>query len=217
MTAPRLLLRTLHTTARAAQASASTSIAPAASALPAGVKEFTPKGNAVPLRPKREARVTLPSGYPEPPRYPPPAEYFAELDEIDAQGDKPKRHPLWAFFHVPASQTGRPDGTPPANLGSVDMMEEEEEGLASGELRGRGVRREAAGRAPRAEVVGGGEELAGDGVGTLDDTLGLARKRNRRKNRENDERGVPAHHAALVVLSVSLERCPKATGRYGHE
>lgn len=137
------LLRSLHTSARLASATATPYVpsAAAGAAIPAawaeqGVRGFTPKGRPIALRPARESRVTLPSGYPEPPSYPPPAAYWAELDEIDATKGKPKPHPLWAFFHVPPQHTERPDGTAaPDNLGSVELLSEEEEGLKSGEYR----------------------------------------------------------------------------------
>lgn len=154
------LLRSLHTTARAAnsaianaaasgQTSATNTIANStttSSSIPAswaaqGVRDWTPKGRPVPLRPARETRVTLPSGYPEPPSYPPPASYWAELDEIDKTKGKPRPHPLWAFFHVPPQHASRPEGNDaPENMGSLDLLQDEEEGLKSGEYA------EAAGR-----------------------------------------------------------------------
>lgn len=141
------LLRTVHTSARLCDSAANASSLPIPPQwLRRGVRDFTPKGRPVPIRPARTTRVTLPSGYPEPPAYPPPQSYWDELDLIDRKG-KPKPHPLWAFFHVPPQMQTRPEGNIfPSNMGSIDLMEDEEEGIRSGEFTARlqasrGVRR----------------------------------------------------------------------------
>lgn len=136
------LLRTVHTSARAG--------AIPKQWLAQGVRDFTKTGKPVPLRPPRATRVNLPSGYPEPPTYPQPAAYWAELDAIDAKG-KPKPHPLWAFFRVPAELKARPEAhTMPDNFGTIELLDDEDEGLKSGEYTFL-----AAGRAGRLEVVWG--------------------------------------------------------------
>jgi hypothetical protein len=153
---PRLL-RTLHTsvprfeatvapgvTAVAAQAGESSSIANINSELSVTTQagspakpttppiRFTAKGRPLYTRPPRTTRVTLPSGYPEPPAYPPPAEYLAEIEAIKT---KPKPHPLWAFFHVPAAASAKPKaGAVMPDNGSLWRMNAEDVNMASGEL-----------------------------------------------------------------------------------
>lgn len=127
------LLRTVHTSARLCDSAAASTLPIPPAWLKRGVRDFTPKGRPIPIRPARQDRVTLPSGYPEPPSYPPPESYWTELNEIDAKG-KPKPHPLWAFFHVPPQMQTRPEGTAaPDNMGSLDLLQDEEDGLRSGE------------------------------------------------------------------------------------
>lgn len=102
--------------------------------------KFTPKGRPLFGRPPRKTRVSLPSGYPEPPAYPPPAEYFKELDEITAAlpagMSKPKAHPLWAFFHVPPEAEQRLSPTTTLqDMGSLESMDNEVDARDSGEYR----------------------------------------------------------------------------------
>jgi len=143
---PRLL-RALHTSAvRLDSAAAAPAVAAAASSsapapAPAPPVKFTPKGRPIVGRPPRTTPVTLPSGYPEPPSYPPPAEYFAQIDAIKTP---PKPHPLWAFFHVPteASLKLKPGAEMP-DMGSLERLDDEVVDLVSGEYcynlsRGRG-------------------------------------------------------------------------------
>ncbi|TXT10877.1 hypothetical protein VHUM_02382 [Vanrija humicola] len=132
MSVPRLL-RSLHTTTRAASEAASTSTAAAAAA-----PRFTPKGRPIPTRPPRTTRVNLPSGLPEPPSYPPPASYFTELEQIEArlsaEQRSPKPHPLWAFFHVPPAamrKVGVKTQFPP-DMGSLERLDDEAAAIASG-------------------------------------------------------------------------------------
>jgi large subunit ribosomal protein L47 len=81
---------------------------------------FTPKGKPIPARPARSTAVNLPSGFPEPRAYPPPAEYLAGLD---AEGARSAPHPLWQFFHVPAKALERPTGAweRPMDMGSLEV------------------------------------------------------------------------------------------------
>ncbi|WOO82331.1 54S ribosomal protein L4, mitochondrial [Vanrija pseudolonga] len=133
MSVPRLV-RSLHTTARVADAAAAVATTSAAVAPP----RFTPKGRPIPTRPPRTTRVNLPSGLPEPPSYPPPASYFTELTELEAklsaEQRSPKPHPLWAFFHVPPAamrKIGAKTQFPP-DMGSLERLDDEAAAIASG-------------------------------------------------------------------------------------
>lgn len=131
MSVPRLV-RSLHTTtARAADAVATTSAAAA--------PRFTPKGRPILTRPPRTTRVNLPSGLPEPPSYPPPASYFTELtaleNKLSAEQRSPKPHPLWSFFHVPPAAMRKPSANTqfPPDMGSLERLDDEAAALATGE------------------------------------------------------------------------------------
>lgn len=101
--------------------------------------KWTAKGRPQPTRPPRTTRVTLPSGWPEPPSYPPPRSYFREIETLRAQLPEgavaPKPHPLWAFFHVPpiAKAELGPDSKMPPDCGSLPRMDNESTELSSGE------------------------------------------------------------------------------------
>lgn len=140
------LARSLHTTAALANTAVSWSAAalsvPVAETVETAPRKFTPKGRPIPVRPPRQVRVTLPNGYPEPPSYPPPVEYFEEVAKIkdallEAPGGEtsPKRHPLWSFFHVPKSATMELTESQehPPDCGSVERLDDEQTLLSSGE------------------------------------------------------------------------------------
>ena len=95
-------------------------------------RKFTPKGKLIPHRPARTIPVTLPSGYPEPTTYPPPAEYF-----VDLESKKTAPHPLWQFFHVTEKAKAPLTSTTeiPVIVGSLDVEGEGEgeQNLMSGE------------------------------------------------------------------------------------
>ncbi|KAK8853223.1 hypothetical protein IAR55_003925 [Kwoniella newhampshirensis] len=90
---------------------------------------FTSKGRPIPRRPAREIPVTLPNGDPEPPFYPPPAEYF---DGLDSRKKDP--HPLWQFFHVPIAARARVEAKTnnPQEMGSLDTLPNGDANLHSG-------------------------------------------------------------------------------------
>lgn len=96
-------------------------------------RRYTPKGKPIPHRPARSTPVHLPSGYPEPERYPPPDSYFTGLDD-----KKRKPHPLWQFFHVPsASQSVLDRDTAfPSDNGSLEVLAADDSNVKSGELAG---------------------------------------------------------------------------------
>ncbi|KAL1412778.1 54S ribosomal protein L4 mitochondrial [Vanrija albida] len=122
---------------RLARSLATSALRPAPEAS-ASAPRFTPKGRPIPTRPPRSTRVSLPSGFPEPPSYPPPASYFAELKDIEsrlpANQATPKPHPLWAFFHVPPAALRKvaPKAQFPPDMGSLDRLDDEAASLASG-------------------------------------------------------------------------------------
>lgn len=80
-------------------------------------------GRRKPHRPARDVPVALPSGYPEPPSWPPPPEYFTDLE-----ARKRTPHPLWKFFHIPnATKTNPPslsDKERDVNYMSVEVEED---------------------------------------------------------------------------------------------
>lgn len=137
------LVRRIHTSAALANASANASTAistPDATAISTPKPRFTDKGRPILQRPPRTVRVNLPSGFPEPPSYPPTTEYFKEVAEIKSRLNEeglsaPKKHPLWAFFHVPRAATVElaHDTDAPPDMGSVERMDDEEALLESGE------------------------------------------------------------------------------------
>lgn len=91
-------------------------------------RKFTPKGKLIPHRPARTIPVNLPSGFPEPPTYPPPPEYFTDLE-----AKKKDPHPLWQFFHVTpeAKERLKIDAPRPVRAGALDVMGEGEGELSS--------------------------------------------------------------------------------------
>lgn len=90
---------------------------------------FTRKGKPIFTRPARQVTVHLPSGYPEPTKYPPPPEYYEGLEE-----KRKEPHPLWQFFHVPVKSQGRPSEVyPNQGFGSLESLAPEDANLHSGE------------------------------------------------------------------------------------
>jgi hypothetical protein len=90
---------------------------------PPAPPEFTAKGRLIPRRPRRTVPVTLPSGHPEPPSYPPPPTYFQQVENLlDI-----KPHPLWQFFHPTSaakSMLSKEIASPPAGgFGSVETVD----------------------------------------------------------------------------------------------
>ncbi|KAL7418504.1 54S ribosomal protein L4 mitochondrial [Cryptotrichosporon argae] len=98
---------------------------PALSTSPRTYRKLAP----APPRPPRTARVTLPSGLPEPPTFPPPQTYLDDMAALDMDPDaKRTPHPLWAFFHVPAGadkSLTAASGAPPDG-GSVEVVSQEQ-------------------------------------------------------------------------------------------
>ncbi|KAL0245661.1 hypothetical protein I308_104795 [Cryptococcus tetragattii IND107] len=89
---------------------------------------FTRKGKPIFTRPARQVTVHLPSGYPEPTKYPPPPEYYEGLEE-----KRKEPHPLWQFFHVPVKSQGRPSEVyPNQGFGSLESLAPEDANLHSG-------------------------------------------------------------------------------------
>ncbi|ORX40564.1 hypothetical protein BD324DRAFT_611293 [Kockovaella imperatae] len=93
--------------------------------------DYTRRGLMRLIRPRRQIPVTLPSGLPEPPTYPPPEGW---LEEAETQRKDP--HPLWKFFWVPAKALEPPksDVTSPPWSGSLKRYTErgDEETFESG-------------------------------------------------------------------------------------
>ncbi|WRT70215.1 uncharacterized protein IL334_007210 [Kwoniella shivajii] len=90
----------------------------------------TSKGKIIPRRPARTIPVALPNGDPEPQSYPPPKEYFDNLES-----NKKDKHPLWQFFHIPTPARARVSDTVatlPADMGSLETLVREDSNLHSG-------------------------------------------------------------------------------------
>lgn len=106
---------------------ATTSTIPTTSSRPR--LEFRPNGKLILRRPRRIIPVTLPSGHPEPPKYPPPPEYYASIRNLV----KVNPHPLWQFFHcTPAVKSLIPEDSegPPSNgYGSLDAVDADVDAL----------------------------------------------------------------------------------------
>lgn len=84
--------------------------------------EYTAKGKLIIRRPRRQIPVTLPSGHPEPPSYPPPPEYFEQIRNMT----KIRTHPLWSFFHTPPATRSQlqetEEGPALTGYGSLDAI-----------------------------------------------------------------------------------------------
>ncbi|OCF61297.1 hypothetical protein L486_00944 [Kwoniella mangroviensis CBS 10435] len=90
----------------------------------------TSKGKIIPRRPARSIPVALPNGDPEPSSYPPPKEYY---DNIDS--NKRGKHPLWQFFHLPTPAKARIpplQNKSPSDMGSLETLIRDDANLHSG-------------------------------------------------------------------------------------
>nr|ODN91758.1 hypothetical protein L203_01009 [Cryptococcus depauperatus CBS 7841] len=93
------------------------------------LQRFTKKGKPMFNRPARTVPVTLPNGDLEPPKYPPPEEYFQTLEE-----KRSDPHPLWQFFHLPVGVQGsvKSDSVYPQDFGSLETLSAGDGNLHSG-------------------------------------------------------------------------------------